>query len=203
MLVRLLQIFDTFELDTDAQPPDSRPPPEWKALGGRQAVEKFFPKTHLTMYSYVSYFASCACFVLMTTIACLRFRRACGYAHMRLRVMLCNKCLIMPHIPTFRLFLTSFCLPVLSNMPYSRQQLYSERTLYCHADMKNINLSLDNEDFVPIDLYTRAQGHPERHCRSETRSEGVTDAHNRLWMKKHFKRERKTVESNELARPLL
>ena len=54
MLIRLLQAFDGFELAPDAQPPDSLPPPEWKNAPGRQAKERFFPKTHLTMYSHVS-----------------------------------------------------------------------------------------------------------------------------------------------------
>lgn len=59
MLVRLLQKFDTFELDSAAQPQDSLPPPSWKDKPGRQGRERIFPKTHLTMYAYVSqnYFA--------------------------------------------------------------------------------------------------------------------------------------------------
>lgn len=55
MLVRLLQAFDGLELAPDVQPPDSLPPPEWKQAPGRQAQERFFPKTHLTMYAHVSF----------------------------------------------------------------------------------------------------------------------------------------------------
>lgn len=53
MLVRLLQAFDGLELAPDAQPIDSLPPPEWRNAPGRQAKERFFPKTHLTMYAHV------------------------------------------------------------------------------------------------------------------------------------------------------
>lgn len=60
MLVRLLQAFDGLELAPDAQTPDSLPPPEWKNASGRQAQERFFPKTHLTLYAYVS-FLPCLC----------------------------------------------------------------------------------------------------------------------------------------------
>lgn len=57
MLIRLLQAFESFTLDEEAQPPESRPPPEWRLLEGsrREKVERFFPKAHLTMYSYVSF----------------------------------------------------------------------------------------------------------------------------------------------------
>nr|BAL14711.1 cytochrome P450 [Phlebia brevispora] len=50
-LIRLLQHFDTIALDVDSQPSSSRPRPEWKGLPGRKGVEKFWPKTHLTLYS--------------------------------------------------------------------------------------------------------------------------------------------------------
>lgn len=52
MLIRMLQTFNKFELDPSAQPPDSRPPAAWKNAPGRQAIERIFPKAHLTMYSY-------------------------------------------------------------------------------------------------------------------------------------------------------
>ncbi|EIN04294.1 cytochrome P450 monooxygenase pc-3 [Punctularia strigosozonata HHB-11173 SS5] len=51
MLIRLLQVFSGIELAPDAQPPDSRPPPEWKQLSGRTAIEQFWPRNHLTMYA--------------------------------------------------------------------------------------------------------------------------------------------------------
>ena len=52
MLVRLLQAFDTITLVPDAQPPESRPPIAWKLASGRQAKEKIWPKSHLTLYSH-------------------------------------------------------------------------------------------------------------------------------------------------------
>lgn len=54
MLIKLLQTFESFELDLVAQPSDSLAPEGWKAMPGRQAVERLFPKCHLTMYLYVS-----------------------------------------------------------------------------------------------------------------------------------------------------
>ena len=54
MLVRLLQHFDHVELAPEARPVDARPPKQWQAAGGRQAIETIIPKTHLTLYSHVS-----------------------------------------------------------------------------------------------------------------------------------------------------
>jgi hypothetical protein len=51
MLIRLLQNFSGIELDEAAQPPDSRPPPEWKAAAGRKAFERFWPKAHLALHA--------------------------------------------------------------------------------------------------------------------------------------------------------
>jgi hypothetical protein len=53
MLIKLLQHFDAIDLAPDAQPADSKPPAEWASAPGRKSKEKFFPKTHLTMYSLV------------------------------------------------------------------------------------------------------------------------------------------------------
>jgi hypothetical protein len=53
MLVRLLQSFKSIELDLASAPPESLPPPEWATSTGRKAIEKFFPKTHLTLYANV------------------------------------------------------------------------------------------------------------------------------------------------------
>ncbi|KZS99736.1 cytochrome P450 [Laetiporus sulphureus 93-53] len=50
-LIKLLQRFDTMELDLEAQPPVSRPPAEWAGAWGRKNVEKIWPKVHLTMYA--------------------------------------------------------------------------------------------------------------------------------------------------------
>ena len=81
MLIRLLQSFDQVELAPEAQPLDARPPKEWQAAGGRQAVETVIPKTHLTMYSHVSHHLDCACFRYFESVIsdALRLcRRACG-----------------------------------------------------------------------------------------------------------------------------
>lgn len=51
MLIRLLQNFSSFSLDTASCPPEFRPPAEWKTEGGRKGVDQFFPKVGLTMYS--------------------------------------------------------------------------------------------------------------------------------------------------------
>ncbi|KAF8143747.1 cytochrome P450 [Mycena galopus ATCC 62051] len=51
VIIRLLQSFSSVSLDLDAYPPGARPPPEWAMLDGRKAVEKFHPKSHLTMYA--------------------------------------------------------------------------------------------------------------------------------------------------------
>jgi len=52
MLIRLLQNFSSIELDMDALPPQAHPPTEWVKASGRKAVEKLFPRMHLTMYTY-------------------------------------------------------------------------------------------------------------------------------------------------------
>ena len=58
MLIKLLQSFDVFELDLAAQPTGSLAPVGWKTMPGRQAVEKLFPKSHLTMHIHVCLFLS-------------------------------------------------------------------------------------------------------------------------------------------------
>ncbi|KEP50949.1 cytochrome P450 family monooxygenase pc-3 [Rhizoctonia solani 123E] len=50
-LVRLLQRVDQITLAPDAQPPESHPPAHWKQGTGRKAIEKFWLKSHLTMYA--------------------------------------------------------------------------------------------------------------------------------------------------------
>ncbi|KAF9475888.1 cytochrome P450 monooxygenase pc-3 [Pholiota conissans] len=50
-LVRLLQQFRNFRMAPDAQPEWSKPPAHWAAEGGRKAIEKVVPGTHLTMYA--------------------------------------------------------------------------------------------------------------------------------------------------------
>lgn len=55
MIIRLLQIFDSFELDVDARSPDAFPPAEWKYKQGHRATERIVPKAHLSLYIYVSW----------------------------------------------------------------------------------------------------------------------------------------------------
>lgn len=59
MLVRLIQNFSGFDFDAESIPPAFRPPPQWKAddptMTTRRAVDTFFPKMGLTMYTGVSY----------------------------------------------------------------------------------------------------------------------------------------------------
>ncbi|KZP21731.1 cytochrome P450 [Athelia psychrophila] len=52
MLIRLLQNFDSFALDSEAQPAATRPPASWAGQPGRKGTEKFWPKMHLTMYAH-------------------------------------------------------------------------------------------------------------------------------------------------------
>lgn len=53
-LVRLLQNFSSMSLDLKSQPPETLPPSSWKNCPGRKGIEEVFPKSHLTIYSYVS-----------------------------------------------------------------------------------------------------------------------------------------------------
>ncbi|KAF8331890.1 cytochrome P450 [Cantharellus anzutake] len=51
MLIRILQIFDTFTLrQQEDAPPGSCPPPSWKGCLGRKGLEQIFPKASLTLY---------------------------------------------------------------------------------------------------------------------------------------------------------
>ena len=52
-LIKLLQRFSTMELAPDAAPPGSLPPKEWANAPGRKSKERFWPKSHLTLYSIV------------------------------------------------------------------------------------------------------------------------------------------------------
>ncbi|KAI0663217.1 cytochrome P450 [Cubamyces menziesii] len=49
-LIRLLQNFSDVQLDLSAQPPESRPPPEWAGAEGQKGVEKIIPRCLLTLY---------------------------------------------------------------------------------------------------------------------------------------------------------
>jgi len=50
VLARLVQTFDHFSLASEFQPEGSLPPPEWKGRPGRQAFEKIWPASALTLY---------------------------------------------------------------------------------------------------------------------------------------------------------
>lgn len=47
-----LQAFSGVTLDPSSQPPGTLPPASWKGSEGRKSREKFWPKSHLTMYSH-------------------------------------------------------------------------------------------------------------------------------------------------------
>lgn len=54
-LVKLLQRFSSMELAPEAAPPESLPPAGWAVTGSsRKRIDRFWPKSHLTMYSHVS-----------------------------------------------------------------------------------------------------------------------------------------------------
>ena len=61
-LIRLLQSFSSFTLAKDAQPLEGRPRADWKAMGGRAAVEEIFLRSHLTMFVRVSIRIRFSCF---------------------------------------------------------------------------------------------------------------------------------------------
>ncbi|KAK7033098.1 cytochrome P450 monooxygenase [Favolaschia claudopus] len=48
-IIRILQTFESIELATDAQPPESLPPASWANGTGRKRFEKIRPKSDLTM----------------------------------------------------------------------------------------------------------------------------------------------------------
>lgn len=53
MIVRLLQNFTSVSLDLSSLPDDAHPPAEWAEGTGRKAIEKLWPKMHLTLYTEV------------------------------------------------------------------------------------------------------------------------------------------------------
>ncbi|KAJ7115327.1 cytochrome P450 monooxygenase pc-1 [Mycena epipterygia] len=52
VIIRLLQNFSAISLDLDACPPHGRVPAEWSGSAGRKGIEKFRPRSHLTMYTW-------------------------------------------------------------------------------------------------------------------------------------------------------
>jgi hypothetical protein len=52
-MVRILQVFDGFELRQDDAPAGSIPPASWKHRGGRASIEKAWPLSAITLYSNV------------------------------------------------------------------------------------------------------------------------------------------------------
>jgi hypothetical protein len=55
MLIRLLQAFKSITVDLDAHP-DARPPAGWAHGNKRQAKEKVWMKSHITMFANVCSF---------------------------------------------------------------------------------------------------------------------------------------------------
>lgn len=53
-IIRLLQHYDNFAFDLDAQPQRSVPPSSWKLGEGRQSVEQCWPRSSLNLYVQVS-----------------------------------------------------------------------------------------------------------------------------------------------------
>ena len=53
MLIRLLQNFSSITLSPESQEPTCRPPGAWARGEGRQAIEQFYPRNHLTLYAKV------------------------------------------------------------------------------------------------------------------------------------------------------
>jgi hypothetical protein len=51
MIIRLLQNFSAITLSPE---PAMNPPAWWAEKGGRVAIEKFRPRTHLTLYAMAS-----------------------------------------------------------------------------------------------------------------------------------------------------
>ncbi|KAH0834209.1 cytochrome P450 [Lanmaoa asiatica] len=56
MLIRLLQNFSSIQLSPESQDPACRPPAAWARGEGRQAIEQFHPRHHLTLYAKVYFF---------------------------------------------------------------------------------------------------------------------------------------------------
>jgi len=53
MLIRLLQNFSAITLCPESQDPADRPPAAWAQGEGRQVIEQFHPRRHLTLYAKV------------------------------------------------------------------------------------------------------------------------------------------------------
>ncbi|KAJ7031871.1 cytochrome P450 monooxygenase pc-1 [Mycena alexandri] len=51
VIIRLLQSFSSFALDQAACSQEGQTPAEWASAPGRKGVDKFVPKSHLTMYT--------------------------------------------------------------------------------------------------------------------------------------------------------
>ncbi|KAF9267504.1 cytochrome P450 [Marasmius fiardii PR-910] len=51
MLIRLLQNFQSFTFLPESAPLEFQTPAEWQGLPGRKGIDRFFPKSTLTMYS--------------------------------------------------------------------------------------------------------------------------------------------------------
>jgi len=51
MLIRLLQHFSSISLSPESLDPACRPPAAWARGEGRQAIEQFHPRSHLTLHA--------------------------------------------------------------------------------------------------------------------------------------------------------
>lgn len=51
-IIRLLQEFESIELDHEAQPPDSKPPATWRNAPGTKGTDKIWARSHLTLFSH-------------------------------------------------------------------------------------------------------------------------------------------------------
>jgi hypothetical protein len=52
-LIKLVQNFASIDFDAESFEPSARPRAEWKSAEGRKGYEKFWPRSHLTLYSKV------------------------------------------------------------------------------------------------------------------------------------------------------
>lgn len=53
MLIRLLQNFSAITLSRESHDPALLPPAWWAEKDGRQAIEQFWPRNHVTLYAKV------------------------------------------------------------------------------------------------------------------------------------------------------
>jgi hypothetical protein len=80
-MIRLLQNFSSVSLHPEAAPPHGRVPADWSGKPGRKGIEQFRPKSHLTLYAWVSQ----KCFVdRQGNVTCCDLGRSLGQDERRL-----------------------------------------------------------------------------------------------------------------------